>query len=130
MFYPTDRLYSHRHLWVRRNDETGQTVDVGITDFLQERLPEIESIDLPMVGDELEMDTPCGLMHLSTSRLRRIFAPLTGRVTELNRDVLDRPSLLHLQPYDAWLFRMEFDEPDELEMLMSAERYERHIDRL
>jgi len=130
MFYPTDRLYTHRHLWVRREDETDHKVEVGITDFLQERLPEIDSIDLPLVGDELEMDTPCGLMHLSTGRLRRIFAPLTGRVTEVNRDVLDRPSLLHLKPYEAWLFRMEFDEPDELEMLMNAEKYGRYLDHL
>ncbi len=129
MFPPEDLLYSHRHLWVRHDPETMQA-RVGITDFLQEHLPEIESVDLPMAGDELEMDVPCAYLHLSTKRIRKIFAPLTGRVVEINRDVLDNPNLLHLKPYETPLFIMEFDELEELQMLMKAERYSRYLDSI
>ncbi len=129
MFHPKDVRYSHRHLWVRLGPEEPQA-EVGITDELQERLPAITSIDMPMVGDELEMDTACILLHLATNRLRKLYAPLTGRVLEINRDVLDRTELIHLKPYQSWLFRMEYDEVDELEMLMDANRYERYLDSL
>jgi len=129
MFHPDDLLYTSRHLWVRLHPEESQA-EVGITDELQDRIPEITSIDMPMVGDELEMDSACVLLHLATSRLRKLHSPLTGRVLDINRDVLDRPELIHLKPYGSWLFRMEYDEEDELEMLMDAARYARYLDSL
>ena len=126
MLYPDDLLYSTRHLWVDREEQG--TAEVGITDDLQEELPEIISIDMPMVGDELEMDTECAHLHLP--ELYDVFSPLTGRAIEINRDVLDNPHLIHSNPYEAWLFRMEYDEPDEIEMLMGAERYMSYVDSL
>lgn len=129
MFHPNDLRYSNRHLWVRLLAEKPQA-EVGITDELQERLAEISAIDMPMVGDELEMDAACILLHLATSRLRKLRSPLTGRVLDINRDVLDRPELVHLKPYESWLFRMEYDEEEEVEMLMVATRYGRYLDSL
>jgi glycine cleavage system H protein len=127
--YSDELMYSHRHLWVRL-DEDEQVADVGMTDALQEELPEILGIDMPMVGDELEMDTECLHLHLPDGTIYDLFAPLTGRVVEINRDVLDRPQLLHLAPMTNWMFRMEYDEPDEVEMLLEATRYGRYVDSL
>ena len=122
------RAYTNRHTWVLP-DEDKNIATVGITDYLTEELVAIQSIDMPLVGDELEMDTFCIHLHLA-KRIHHLRSPLSGRVVEINKDVQDNPSLLHLDPYKNWLYRMEFDDPDELEMLMDINRYTRFIDQL
>ena len=112
MLYPDDLLYTTKHVWVRPDEQNG-VATVGITDDLQDELAEILSIDMPLLGDELEMDTECLHLHLATD-IYGVCAPLTGRVVETNRDALDNAHMLHLAPYDSWLFKMEYDEPDEV----------------
>jgi len=127
--HPADLLYSHRHMWVKI-DEDQQEAVVGVTEDYIEEVPEIISIDMPMVGDELEMDADCLHLHVRAPDLTILHAPLSGRVTEINRDVLDTPELLHAAPYKRWLFKMEYDEVEELEMLMIAKRYEYFLDHV
>lgn len=126
---PAHLLYSQRHLWVDVEDEEKSIAKVGITQYHQEGLGEIQSADLPLVGDELEIDVPCAHLHIE-DELHHLLAPLTGRVESINRDVLDNPALLHIDPYQHWLFRMEFDEPDEFELLLSPEQYIRVAESL
>jgi len=120
--------YSQRHLWANADKELG-VAEVGVTEELFDELEEILSIDVPMVGDELEMDSMCVHFHLHAD-IYHLRSPLSGRVTEINKTVLDNPNLLHLAPYEHWLFKMEYDEPDEFEMLMSAVQYARYLDSL
>lgn len=122
------RSYSRRHIWVQVNEEKHEAV-VGITDYLAETIGNIIGIDMPQVDDELEMDAYCVELHLS-KRIFSIRSPLTGRVLEINEDVEDNPSLLSLSPYKNWLYRMEYDEEDELDILMDANRYARFVDSL
>jgi len=117
---PENLLYHQRHLWLRL-DDSQETVKVGITDELQERLPEIYSIDLPGAGTDVEIDAPCFHFHLP-SGIRLLKAPLSGRVVEVNSRVLDNPELLHLAPYKHWLVRMEIDVPEELQLLQTQTR--------
>lgn len=126
--YPVNLSYTREHMWARvETDET--TVVVGITEDLAESLDEILSIDMPMPGDELDMETICIHVHLRQS-IHHLRSPLSGRVLEINRDVLDNPNLLHLAPYAHWLYKMEYDEPEELHLLMSSAQYARFLDQL
>jgi glycine cleavage system H protein len=115
-------------MWVRI-DSKKSTAVVGLTEERAEGLPEILSIDMPMVDDELEMDMDCMHFHLDTG-IKIALSPLTGRVLEINRDVLDNPDLLHLKPYVNWLFKMELDDLEELETLMTAKEYGRYLDQI
>jgi glycine cleavage system H protein len=126
--HPADLSYTTQHLWVRM-DGAHHTATVGITEELTELLEEILSVDMPMVGDELDMDTYCIHLHLR-NRIHHLQSPLTGRVLEINRDVLDNASLLHLSAYAHWLYRMEYDDEDEVHLLMSADQYTRYLDHL
>ncbi len=123
---PEDLLYHPRHLWLRVDLEDN-TALIGITDEMQERLPEIDSIDLPQPGVDLEIDQPCFHLHLP-SGIRHLKSPISGRVLEVNRDLLDTPELLHLAPYEHWLVKVEIDEPEELHLTMDAERYTKLIE--
>jgi glycine cleavage system H protein len=127
--YPKDLCYTPAHLWVRRESGRKRIARVGLTEELASRLKSLLGVDLPMVGDELEMDSPCIHIHRQ-SNIFSLPAPLSGRVTQINKDVLDTPSLLALEPYKHWLFLMEFDEEEEIEMLMNAHQYASHLDNL
>lgn len=126
--HPDDLSYSRRHLWVRMDEEAGIGT-VGITEDLTEQFDEILSIDMPMVGDEFDMDTFCIHLHLRT-RIHHLRSPLTGRITEINREVLDEPGLIILAPYVHWFCRMEYDDEEEVHLLMSADQYSRYLDHL
>lgn len=126
--YPENRAYSKRHVWALP-DTKKLTASIGLTDFLTEELDVIDSIDLPAVGDELEMDSFCLHLHVH-NHIRHVRSPLTGRVLELNKDIQDNPNLIHLSPHKNWLFKMEYDDQDELDLLMSSAQYTRFLDQL
>ncbi|MCF7854619.1 MAG: glycine cleavage system protein H, partial [Candidatus Pacebacteria bacterium] len=90
---PEHLLYSVTHTWVQIIDDEANLARVGITHHLQEELPEILSVDLPMDGDELEIDNPCMHLHLEGDTITEVCSPLTGRAVSINRDVLDNPDL-------------------------------------
>ncbi|MCK5802803.1 MAG: hypothetical protein KAI66_08225 [Lentisphaeria bacterium] len=126
--HPLDLSYTTKHLWVRADDE--ETVaTVGITQDLVDDVQDISAIDLPMVEDELEMDTYCVHLHLQ-NRIHHLRAPVTGRVLEINKDVLDTPYLLHVEPYEHWLYKMEIDDTEEFHLLMSCKQYVKFLDSL
>jgi glycine cleavage system H protein len=122
------RVFSRRHLWARLNAKR-HTAYIGITDVLSEQLSEIESIDLPEPGDEIDMDNIFMHFHLA-NRIIHLRAPLTGRVLEQNKEVLDNCSLLHLDPNQYWLVRMEYDSDEEVELLMDVKQYLDFVDKL
>jgi len=126
---PEELLYNQHHLWVAVDNEQSGLGRFGITTHMQEELPEILSIDLPMVGDELELDTDCIQLHLP-EEIVGLPAPLTGRVVAVNRDVLDNPDLLHVAPYEHWIIQMEFDDHAEFELLTTAAKYGKYCETL
>ncbi len=126
--YPDNLVYSVRHIWAKPN-KAKKIAYIGVTDYLTEELPGIDSIDLPMVGDEVEMDSLCIHIHVR-NRIRHFRCPLTGRVLEVNQEVLDDPGVLFVDYLNNWLFKMEFDDIDELDMLMSGSQYAKYLDSL
>jgi len=126
--YPSDMYFTEKHIWVRPSEEDGQNVAfVGISDSLWNVIDGLDFVDLPSEGDELATDTPCMHLH-SGSRVRHFNSPLTGRVIEVNNEVLDDPSLLFVDFRANWLFKMEYDDKDELGLLMDSEQYVEFLD--
>lgn len=120
--------YTKKHVWAK-TDSKKNTAYVGVTDFLTEELQAIDCIDLPLVGDELEQGAFCFHLHVG-SRIFHFRSPLTGRCLEINKEVMDSPGLLHLDANENWLFKMEYDEPDELDDLMNGSQYTSYLDDL
>lgn len=118
---PKNLLYSKYHAWVKI--KKGNTAIVGITDELQDMLESIDDIELPVENDELEMDLECTTIHYG-GEMYDLPSPLTGRVIKVNNDLKKNLHLLHSSCYSkGWLFEMEYDEPEELEMLFDADQY-------
>lgn len=120
MGLPDELLYSEEHVWVKKE---GEQVVIGITDFAQEELGDVVFIELPEVGDEIEVDEPFGSAE-SVKSVSELYAPVSGTVVEVNDDLEDNPEFINQSPYDkAWMIRVELSDDIELEELLTDDEY-------
>ena len=122
MNLPKDLRYSKEHEWVK--DEDGK-VRIGITEFAQDELGDIVFVELPEVGDELELDEPFGSVE-SVKTVSELYAPVSGKVVEVNEELEDSPELVNESPYEgAWMVVVELDDSSQLEELIDADAYQK-----
>ncbi|MCA1031591.1 glycine cleavage system protein GcvH [Bacillus timonensis] len=121
---PKELRYSEEHEWVKVE---GEKIRIGITDFAQSELGDIVFVELPEVGDELQADEPFGSVE-SVKTVSELYAPISGKVVEVNVDLDDSPEFVNESPYEkAWMIVIEPSDSSELEKLMTAEQYEEMI---
>ncbi len=126
MSLPTDLLYSKEHEWVRRE---GSDVRIGITDFAQDELGDIVFVELPEVGDTIEVNEPFGSVE-SVKTVSELYAPISGTVVEVNEGLEDNPEYVNESPYEqAWMIVVEPSDDEELEDLLSSEEYNAYISK-
>ncbi|MBM3470458.1 MAG: glycine cleavage system protein GcvH [Armatimonadetes bacterium] len=118
--FPTDRKYTRDHEWAKR--ENGR-VRIGITAFAAERLSDIVFVELPNVGAEVRAGQAFGAIE-SVKAASDLYAPVSGRVVEVNQAVVDGPETINQDPHGAaWMVVIEMSAPDEWEQLLDAEAY-------
>ena len=123
MSTPDDRRYTDQHEWamVQATDGTGATagagtiVRVGITDHAQDALGDIVFVQLPDVGGETESGEPFGEVE-SPKSVSDLYAPLSGKVVEVNTALETSPELVNSDPYgEGWIVVLEIPDVDDLE---------------
>jgi glycine cleavage system H protein len=118
---PSELRYRESHEWVRL-EENGN-VTVGISDHAQEELGDMVFVELPEPGMSYEQGVACAVVE-SVKAASDIYAPVSGEVIAANGALDDDPALVNTAPYgDGWLFSLAPQNPDELDGLMSAEKY-------
>ncbi len=121
MTTPKELRYSEEHEWVKVE---GEKVRIGITSFAQSELGDIVFVELPEVGDELTVNEPFGSVE-SVKTVSELYAPVSGKVVEVNEDLNDNPEFVNESPYDkAWMIVVELSNSSELDELMTAEQYD------
>ncbi len=117
--------YSEEHMWVRY--EENHTVTLGITDFAQCQLGKLNYVELPNEGDDIATREPLGSVECNCL-VNVLYAPVYGRVISVNREVIYDPLLVNYSPYsEGWIIRANVFSLDDLDMLMSADEYEKYI---
>ncbi|WP_152655128.1 glycine cleavage system protein GcvH [Oceanobacillus sp. CFH 90083] len=125
MSLPKDYLYSKEHEWVKQEDGK---VRIGITDFAQDELGDIVFVELPEVGDSIELEEPFGSVE-SVKTVSELYAPVSGKVVEVNEELEDSPELVNESPHEkAWMIVVELENEDDLEKLLDAEAYQEFIE--
>jgi glycine cleavage system H protein len=125
MDFPEELKYSKEHIWVRV--ENGTAV-IGVTDFAQEDLGLIASVELPEEGDDIEQDDSFGSIE-GRKTVAELYAPFSGTVEAVNQEVVDNPGLINDDPYDSgWLIEVSLADPDDLKGLMSADDYADYVE--
>ncbi|MEK4230519.1 glycine cleavage system protein GcvH [Solibacillus sp. FSL H8-0538] len=121
---PKELRYSEEHEWVKVEDGKAR---IGITDFAQHELGDIVFVELPAVGDEIQLNQPFGSVE-SVKTVSELYAPISGKVVEVNEELSDNPEFVNESPYgQAWMVVVELTNPSEIEELMTAEKYEELI---
>ncbi|MDX1518159.1 MAG: glycine cleavage system protein GcvH [Woeseiaceae bacterium] len=125
---PGDLLYTKEHEWLRREDDG--TVTVGITDHAQAALGDLVYVELPEVDQELEAEGEMAVVE-SVKAASDVYAPIAGKVVEVNEELADDPEKINEDPYgDGWIVRIEpAGDADESE-LMSPDDYQALLDDL
>jgi glycine cleavage system H protein len=124
MLLPADLKYTREHEWIKVE---GSTCRVGITEFAQDELGELVYVELPKVGTVVAKGASFCVVE-STKAASDVYAPVSGRVVEVNVALNDSPSLVNSAPYEGgWLVKLELTDSGELAGLLGADEYKAHI---
>ncbi len=124
MTFPEDLKYSKEHEWVRLS---GNTATIGITDYAQDQLGEIVFVELPDEGEDFDKEDAFGVVE-SVKSVNDVYAPVSGRILEINDPAVDSPEIVNEDPYgEGWLVKIELSDQKELKDLMTAKQYEAYI---
>lgn len=117
---PEQLKYTEDHEWARVE---GNRVTIGITDFAQHELGDIVFVELPEVGDEVEAGEPFGSVE-SVKTVSELYAPVSGKVVEVNSALIDSPEKVNEAPYgDGWMIVVEMSDAAQLDRLWTADKY-------
>ena len=117
---PNHLRYTKEHEWVE--DKGNQRVRFGITDYAQSALGDIVYVQLPEVGEVITSGKVCGEVE-STKSVSEIFAPVSGKIVEVNQVLDANPETINTDPYGAgWIAEVEVS--NEPTVLMSSAEYQ------
>lgn len=120
MKVPSDFMYSEEHMWVKIEEGKAR---IGITEFAQKELGDIVFVELPKLDSQIEKNEPFGSLE-SVKTVSELYAPLSGKVIEVNSSLDAQPEQVNISPYEqGWLMTVEVSAPDELKQLWNADRY-------
>jgi len=118
--YPEDLKYTDSHEYVRLD---GDVATIGITAFAIDQLGDVVFIELPEVGETITKGTPFGSVE-SVKAVEDLNAPLSGKVVEVNTDLVDTPEKIGDDPYGvSWMVKIQVADLSELDSAMSADEY-------
>jgi glycine cleavage system H protein len=118
---PGDLKFLKSHEWARV--EGDGRITVGISDHAQGLLGDLVYVELPAVGDRVEAGNACAVVE-SVKAASDVYAPVTGKVVEVNAALTDKPETINEDAYgDGWIFVVEAEEPDQLNELLDPDDY-------
>ena len=119
MAYPTDLKYTKDHEWVRLS---GDTAEVGITDYAQQQLGDVVFVELPAVGAAVTAGAPFGTIE-SVKAVSELYAPVSGEVTQVNSALTQKPEAVNKDPHGSWMIAVKVSDPGEASDLFDAAKY-------
>lgn len=106
---PDGYYYHQGHAWALPVENN--LVKVGIDDFTQKFLGKTDKINLPAVGEQVEQGEKGWRLNFGNKNVD-ILSPVSGKVVEINNDIINQPELLNLDPYtDGWIMKIKAEKP-------------------
>jgi glycine cleavage system H protein len=122
MNFPEDLFYTKTHEWVKKEGE--DKVRIGITSHAQSQLGDVVYVELPALDRTVKAGEACTVIE-SVKAAYDIYAPVSGKVTEVNNDLENNPQLVNEDPYGkGWFFVIEIEGPQQLKNFLSNKEYE------
>ena len=116
----TDTRYTKDHEYARVE---GDVATVGISDHAQEALGDVVFVELPALGAKLAKGDSAAVVE-SVKAASDVFAPVSGEVVEVNKDVDAQPALINEDAMGrGWIFKIKVANASELASLLSEADY-------
>jgi len=112
-------FYAESHEWAKKE---GKTAVIGITDFAQAQLGNVVFVDLPEVGATVKKGKVFGAVE-SVKAASDLICPVSGKVVEVNEDLVGEPELINKDAFASWLIKVEYTNESDFNSLMNAEAY-------
>lgn len=123
---PEELLYCETHEWVSITDEGGsKTATVGISKFAVEQLTDLVFMELPETGTEVAAGDEFGEVE-SVKAVSSLYAPVAGKILEVNHDLPNNLETLSEDPYDkGWIIRLAVSDDSALSNLLDYQAYQK-----
>jgi glycine cleavage system H protein len=123
--------FTKEHEWIRiEKKEDEELAIIGISEFAQEQLGDIVSIELPKVGGIFRQGQTIAIVD-SVKASSDIYTPISGKIIEVNEELIEKPERINQSPYDSgWITKIKPSNNEEFENLMTKEKYDRYIGEL
>lgn len=119
-----EKKFTKEHEWVEKSD---QIIIVGITEFAQDQLGDIVSIELPQVASSFKQNDVMIIID-SVKASSDIYCPIDGEIIEINEKLLEHPELINQSPYEeGWIVKIKPSNPEQIDSLLSKEQYDELI---
>lgn len=112
-------FYAESHEWAKKE---GKLAVIGITDFAQAQLGNVVFVDLPEVGANVKKGKEFGAVE-SVKAASDLICPVSGKVVEVNEDLIGEPELINKDAFASWLIKVEYTNESDFNSLMNAEAY-------
>jgi len=112
--------FTKDHEWLRIEEDIAT---VGITQYAQEQLGDLVFVELPAPGSGCKQGAAAAVVE-SVKAASDVYAPISGEITDVNRSIVDDPSLVNSDPMGkGWFFKMKIADPTQIETLIDEAAY-------
>ncbi len=120
----TETYYSKEHEWVSVKEGIAT---IGITDYAANQLGDVTFVELPQVGKSAkQFEGLCSIESVKAAS--DIFAPVSGKVVEVNDALEETPEIVNESAEEAgWIARIEMTDAKELANLMNRQEYDDYV---
>ena len=120
MNVPQNLSYTKDHEWIKVEGNIGI---IGITDFAQGELGDVVYVDINPEITDITMSQSFGTIE-AVKTVSDLYAPVSGKILELNKRLNDEPQLVNTDPYgEGWLIKIEINDTKQINELLDSVSY-------
>lgn len=127
MNIPEGFLFTKEHEWIKIE---GSRAKMGVTDYAQSSLGDITFVELPKGGVSCKQFEQIATVE-SVKAASDVYAPLSGKIVEINEQIVNNPEIINQSPYEkGWFVVIEISDEKEKDDLMSSSDYRKYLEEL
>ena len=116
--------YTKEHEWISVD---GDVATIGITNHAQEQLGDVVFVELPAIGKAVTKGGDAAVVE-SVKAASEVYAPVTGEVVEVNKELEGDPALVNREAEgSAWFMKVKLKDKAELADLMDKAAYDKFV---
>jgi glycine cleavage system H protein len=112
--------YTQDHQYIIVGDGVGT---VGITNYAQQKLSDVTTVELPHVGTQVQKGGAVGVIE-SVKVASDLYSPVSGEILDVNETLTGKPELVNEDAEGAgWIYKIKLANSSELDTLLDKEGY-------